>query len=171
MLLLQVVERVSTAVDPERAENYAAFYSSTYGGITTNPGLMFIPIDDHFVHKGHGVYENVLLKEGYLYMLDRRVENLKQSCAALGLAIPYTDAALKRIILDTAAASRKKNGKRDTGERQKHQRVCTSWLPLCQAKDIGACSLRWCMSGPCDHACAKLCVHGGLDGRVSYGVD
>ena len=32
-----------------------AFYSSILGGITIEPALMTVPIDDHMVHRGHAV--------------------------------------------------------------------------------------------------------------------
>lgn len=121
---------MSAAVDSARADEYAAFYSSTYGGITTNPGLMFIPIDDHFVHKGHGTYEHVFLKDGHLYMLDQRIERLKQSAEVMGLSLPYSEPALKRLILDTAAASRKKNGE---GREHQHRRRLAGMQSLTRA--------------------------------------
>ena len=38
---------------------YGAMYSSWYGGIVTKPELMVIPIDDHMVHRGDGVFEAI----------------------------------------------------------------------------------------------------------------
>jgi len=37
--------------------NYYAMYSTVYGGVTTDPVLMTIPLDDHMVHRGDGVFE------------------------------------------------------------------------------------------------------------------
>jgi branched-subunit amino acid aminotransferase/4-amino-4-deoxychorismate lyase len=107
---IQVVERLQNSVHGHAAHTYGAFYSNTVGGIVTDPGLMFIPIDDHFVHKGHGVYETIVLKEGCLYQLQERLERLKDSASIVGLALPYSETAIARVILDTAAASRKLNG-------------------------------------------------------------
>ena len=38
-------------------EHYYAFYSSYFGGIVKNPKLILLPIDDHMVHRGDGVFE------------------------------------------------------------------------------------------------------------------
>jgi 4-amino-4-deoxychorismate lyase len=34
-----------------------AMYSSLVGGIITDPALMVLPLDDHMVHRGHGVFD------------------------------------------------------------------------------------------------------------------
>lgn len=43
---------------------YRAMYSSLIGGITLDPALMVIPLDDHMVHRGHGVFDTALLING-----------------------------------------------------------------------------------------------------------
>lgn len=40
-------------------------YSSVFGGITLDPAMMVIPIDDHMVHRGHGVFDTAMLLDGY----------------------------------------------------------------------------------------------------------
>lgn len=42
-----------------------AMYSSIFGGITTNPSAMVIPIDDHMVHRGHGVFDTAAIMNGW----------------------------------------------------------------------------------------------------------
>ena len=37
--------------------SYVAMCSSWFGGIILHPQLMLIPIDDHMVHRGDGVFE------------------------------------------------------------------------------------------------------------------
>jgi 4-amino-4-deoxychorismate lyase len=44
---------------------YPAMYSSIFGGITLDPAMMVIPIDDHMVHRGHGVFDTAMLLDGY----------------------------------------------------------------------------------------------------------
>ena len=46
-------------------ESYRAMYSSILGGIITDPALMLIPLDDHMVHRGHGVFDTALIIDGY----------------------------------------------------------------------------------------------------------
>lgn len=42
-------------------------YSSIYGGITTDPAAMVIPMDDHIVHRGHGVFDTAAIVDGLVY--------------------------------------------------------------------------------------------------------
>jgi len=71
---------------------------------------MVIHMDDHMVHRGHGVFDTVLLTDGFLYQLPRHLERFKRSAEQAGLVMPKSDEAIMRIILDTAAASRNLNG-------------------------------------------------------------
>ena len=43
---------------------FLAMYSSVFGGITTDPAAMVIPIDDHMVHRGHGVFDTAAIMDG-----------------------------------------------------------------------------------------------------------
>jgi branched-subunit amino acid aminotransferase/4-amino-4-deoxychorismate lyase len=72
---------------------------------------MILHMDDHMVHRGHGVHESVHLTDGYLYQLPQHIARLKKSAADAGITMPMTDAQIMRVILDTAAASKKSNGK------------------------------------------------------------
>ena len=47
-------------------ESYRAMYSSILGGIITDSALMLIPLDDHMVHRGHGVFDTALIFKGYV---------------------------------------------------------------------------------------------------------
>ena len=46
------------------AQEFLAMYSSIFGGITTDPAAMVIPIDDHMVHRGHGVFDTAAIRDG-----------------------------------------------------------------------------------------------------------
>lgn len=39
-------------------------YSSVLGGIITDPAAMLIPMDDHMVHRGHGVFDTAAIIDG-----------------------------------------------------------------------------------------------------------
>lgn len=91
-------------------KHFGAFYSSILGGIVNEPGLMVLHIDDHMVHKGHGVYDVVPLVGGTLYQLDEHVERIAAGAEAVGINLPMSTPAIKRVLLDTAAASLKLNG-------------------------------------------------------------
>ncbi|KAJ1396400.1 Aminotransferase-like, PLP-dependent enzyme [Sesbania bispinosa] len=45
-------------------QQYLAMYSSIFGGITTDPAAMVIPMDDHMVHRGHGVFDTTAIMDG-----------------------------------------------------------------------------------------------------------
>lgn len=44
-------------------------YSSVVGGIILDPSMMVIPIDDHMVHRGHGVFDTAMLSDGLSFVL------------------------------------------------------------------------------------------------------
>jgi hypothetical protein len=88
----------------------AAFFSSELGGIVTDPGLACVHADDHWLHSGHGAAERVPLCEGALYQLAPRLSRLLEGARAVGARVPLGPAALARVVLDTAAASRLMNG-------------------------------------------------------------
>jgi 4-amino-4-deoxychorismate lyase len=111
----QVFQRLGETVPPEKASDYGAFFSSELGGIVLDPAYMVLHADDHMFTRGHGAYDTVTLSDGYLYLLDRHVERLQASAEAMGIPMEYPDSTIKRILLDTAAASRKLNGAPPSG--------------------------------------------------------
>ena len=84
---------------------YWAMYSSVYGGIVTNPALMMLPLDDHMVHRGDGVFEALKAVKGSLYNLDGHLDRLAHSAAALALPFPATAAVLREIVIETVKAA------------------------------------------------------------------
>ncbi len=96
-----------------KAVNYYAHYSSLLGGIVTDPALMVLPIDDHMVHRGHGVFDTTTLVNGMLYQLDEHLERLIRSAEIAHIPLPFPRKKLRQIIVDTAAVS----GHRDASVR------------------------------------------------------
>lgn len=66
-VVLKVIERLRTS--RENQQQYLAMYSSVFGGITTDPAAMVLPIDDHMVHRGHGVFDTAAIVDGYVRIL------------------------------------------------------------------------------------------------------
>lgn len=67
MCLLKVLERLrASRENQENQPQFLAMYSSVVGGITTDPAVMVIPIDDHMVHRGHGVFDTAAIVDGYV---------------------------------------------------------------------------------------------------------
>lgn len=50
-VILQVVYLLESVVHDQARQHYRSFFSSVLGGITTNPALMTVHIDDHMVHR------------------------------------------------------------------------------------------------------------------------
>lgn len=64
---MKAIERLRTfRASYESKQQYLAMYSSVYGGITTDPAAMVIPMDDHIVHRGHGVFDTAAIMDGWV---------------------------------------------------------------------------------------------------------
>src|SRR5690349_1478384 len=93
-----------------KAQNFFAMYSSVLGGIVTDPALMLLPIDDHMVHRGHAVFDTATLTRGMLYQLDPHLDRLLRSAESARIPLPFPRDDLRKIIIDTAAASSERDG-------------------------------------------------------------
>ena len=93
-----------------KAANFYAMYSSILGGIVNDPALMVLPLDDHMVHRGHGVFDTATLTHGMLYQLDAHLDRLIRSAKGARIPLPLPREELRQIILETAAASRQRDG-------------------------------------------------------------
>lgn len=108
----EAIKRLRSAVHA-KATNFYAAYSSILGGIVTDPALMVLPLDDHMVHRGHGVFDTATLANGMLYQLDQHLARLARSAEMARIPLPYPPEKLRQIIIETAAAS----GRRDASVR------------------------------------------------------
>jgi branched-chain amino acid aminotransferase len=86
-------------------ENYLAMYSSWYGGIVVDPALMMVPIDDHLVHRGDGIFEAFKCIKGKVYGLERHLERLEGSARGIFLELPSDRTGLTNIIRSTIRAA------------------------------------------------------------------
>lgn len=86
-------------------KNYLAMYSSWYGGIITDPALMMVPIDDHLVHRGDGVFEAFKSVGLSVYGLERHLDRIERSAQGSSLALPMTRSQLVEAILETLRAA------------------------------------------------------------------
>lgn len=93
-----------------KAANFYAMYSSILGGIVNDPALMVLPLDDHMVHRGHGVFDTATLTQGMLYQLDAHLDRLIRSAHGARIPLPFSREELRQIIVETAAASRQRDG-------------------------------------------------------------
>jgi len=90
-------------------DQYYAMYSSVLGGIVTDPMLMVVPIDDHMVHRGDGVFETFKCLEGHLYNLDAHLARLERSAGRLEIEKPFSRADLRHLVTQTVRAGGRKD--------------------------------------------------------------
>lgn len=79
-------------------EAYLAMYSSQWNGFVTDPGLMLIPIDDHLVHRGDGVFDVMRCVNGKIYQMEAHLQRLERSAKAISLELPPGYNRIKEII-------------------------------------------------------------------------
>ncbi|XP_019179132.1 PREDICTED: D-amino-acid transaminase, chloroplastic [Ipomoea nil] len=91
-------------------QQYLAMYSSIFGGIVTDTAAMVIPMDDHIVHRGHGVFDTAAIVNGYLYELDQHVERFLGSAAMAKIKPPFDKESIRKILIQTVSASKCKTG-------------------------------------------------------------
>lgn len=83
---------------------YYAMYSSIYGGIVTDPVLMLLPIDDHMVHRGDGVFEAFKCVGGRIYNMRMHLDRLWSSAEKLGIRSPVSREEMEQVVVETARA-------------------------------------------------------------------
>ncbi|MCL1887913.1 MAG: aminotransferase class IV [Kiritimatiellaeota bacterium] len=84
---------------------YYAMYSSLLDAITTDGALMQVPLDDHVVHRGDGVFDTFKCVDGAAYNLDAHLARFMQSAAGIGLAWKNGVDDIRRLTLETLRAA------------------------------------------------------------------
>jgi branched-subunit amino acid aminotransferase/4-amino-4-deoxychorismate lyase len=79
-------------------EDYLAMYSSQWAGFVTDPGLMIVPIDDHLVHRGDGVFDVMRCVKGKIYQMEAHLERLERSAQSISLDFPSDYRQIRDII-------------------------------------------------------------------------
>jgi len=87
-----------------------AFYDHRVGVIGKDPKLMLLPLDDHLVHRGDGVFETVKFVSRKLYQLDAHLERLVFSAQSVFLKPPCPWQDLKAMVLEVARAAGQDQG-------------------------------------------------------------
>jgi len=93
--------------------DYLAMYSSVFGGVVTDPALMVMPLDDHVINRGDGIFEYFPVVNGHAYCFEAHMMRLKKSAEIISLDLPFNIDTIAQITLDTVAVS----GARDCGVR------------------------------------------------------
>ena len=85
-------------------DDYLVMYSTWFNGFVKDPGLMLLPIDDHLVHRGDGVFDVIRCVNGGIYQLEAHLRRLERSARAISLEFPpeYTEIRdiIKTLILE-----------------------------------------------------------------------
>ncbi len=106
----QVVDRSAWLErQPHIEKKLFAMYSSVADCIVTDPSVMVVPVDDHIVHRGDGVFESFKCIDGNLYNLEDHLIRLERSCAVLGIELPVSLEGLIEIISQTVRAGEQSN--------------------------------------------------------------
>lgn len=91
-------------------EDILAFYDHRVGVLAPDPRLMLIPLDDHLVHRGDGVFETLKFEHGRLYQLDAHLRRMQSSCEAIYIQPPCSWKRMRELTLQTAASAGTESG-------------------------------------------------------------
>lgn len=94
---------------PGRDKKLYAMYSSVTDCIVTDQSVMMVPVDDHMVHRGDGVFESFKCMDGLIYNLSDHFERLANSCGQLGIDLPVPLDEMTDIVVQTVRAGGKSN--------------------------------------------------------------
>eukprot|EP00904_Undaria_pinnatifida_P001438 jgi/Undpi1/11295/HiC_scaffold_30.g13593.m1 len=104
----EYIAKLRSALPACSKDQWRSFYSSLAGGIVTDSALMFLPVDDHMVHRGHAVFDTCNIHNGRAYGLHFHLDRLLRSAATARIEHNTTKEALRDIILATIAAGGRK---------------------------------------------------------------
>ena len=83
-----------------------AMYSSIFEGITTDPALMMVPMDDHLVHRGDGIFEALCCVRGNIYNMKMHLLRLEESAKVIQLRLPKTIEEISAVMIEVVRAGR-----------------------------------------------------------------
>ncbi len=85
----------------ERSRVCLAMYSSLVDGIVTDTACMVVPVDDHLVHRGDGVFETCKSVGRAVYNLPAHLQRLNTSGAGIGIQLPWREDEITTIVKET----------------------------------------------------------------------
>ncbi len=92
------------------AENIFAFYEHRIGLICKDPKVMLIPLDDHLIHRGDGIFETVKFINRKIYQLDPHLERMEKNCKSIFINPPVAFHQIRELVLETARAADQQDG-------------------------------------------------------------
>lgn len=94
---------------PAYHTNYYAMYSSWWDAITTEPNLMVVPVDDHMVHRGDGLFETFKCVDGAVYNFDAHLARLENGTKSIALRMPWSRDDIRRIVGEVLRAGSRRD--------------------------------------------------------------
>ena len=88
---------------------YYAMYSSWWDAITTEPNLMVVPVDDHMVHRGDGLFETFKCVDGAVYNFGAHMERLENGARAIALPLRWSREEVRGIVGEVVRAGGRKD--------------------------------------------------------------
>lgn len=92
-------------VDRPGMEKILAFYDHRLGAICKDPRLLYIPMDDHLVHRGDGVFETLKFVYFGVYQLDAHLQRMQKSCSTIFLQPPCSWEEIRELVLEVCATT------------------------------------------------------------------
>jgi len=106
---LHEIEYSSVKEEISIPENFYIYYSTFLGGYTRDRLLMSVPIDDHIVHRGDGVFDNALCINNNYYLLDQHIERFFFSAKSIGIDPPFLESDFKQLLIELGIICSKKD--------------------------------------------------------------
>lgn len=86
-----------------RAAGRYAMYSSEFDAIVADPLLWRVPVDDHLVHRGDGVFEMFKCEKRAAYNMEAHLSRLERSARTIGIEWPEGIDGIRRKTIETMA--------------------------------------------------------------------
>jgi branched-chain amino acid aminotransferase len=84
-------------------------YSSFIDAIIHQEEFMIIPIDDHLIHRGHGVTTNMIISSGRIYNLSQNIEYLFEAARKVKITPKHSEKQACQIVHDLVSSTQKQN--------------------------------------------------------------
>lgn len=100
----EIISAIENQSSKSRAQ-VAACYMSWMKGIVTDPKWILIPMDDHMVHRGDGVFEAIKFVNKKPYLLKSHLSRLQNSAQQLSIKAVQHFESIEELINETLEVS------------------------------------------------------------------
>ena len=97
MKILSLKESIEKLSQLNVKRKYWVMYSSLYGGLVKDPEAMVIPLDDHMVHRGDGIFEAFRFHNKKIFDVDGHLNRLLRSADLVSLKMPFSKDEIANI--------------------------------------------------------------------------